>query len=141
MWFSYDGADCDYVLENVNLHIPQNKITAIVGASRSEKTTLIKLLLNFYNPNKGEIFVDNHNLNELNPYLWRQKTGAVMQDGFIFSDTIANNIAVGVENIDKKRLKEAAETANIHDYIIEIQYKNRYGWQRNKYGQNSIMNW
>jgi len=123
VYFSYDGADRNYALAGVNLHIPQNKITAIVGASGSGKTTLIKLLLNFYNPNKGEIFVDNHNLNELNPHLWRHCTGAVMQDGFIFSDTIANNIAVGVENIDKARLKKAAETANIHDYIISLPLK------------------
>jgi len=123
VYFSYDGADRNYALAGVNLHIPQNKITAIVGASGSGKTTLIKLLLNFYNPNKGEIFVDNHNLNELNPQIWRHCTGAVMQDGFIFSDTIANNIAVGVENIDKKRLQKAAETANIHDYIISLPLK------------------
>ena len=123
LYFSYDGADRNFALSGVNLHIPQNKITAIVGASGSGKTTLIKLLLNFYNPNKGEILVDNHNLNELHPHLWRRSTGAVMQEGFIFSDTIANNIAVGVDSIDKQRLKEAAQTANIHDYIVSLPLK------------------
>lgn len=123
VYFSYDGAERNYALNGVSLFIPQNKTTAIVGASGSGKTTLIKMLLNFYQANKGDIFIDNSNLNEINPQLWRQSTGAVMQDGFIFSDTVANNIAVGVDNIDRKRLKFAAQTANIHKFIEDLPLK------------------
>ena len=121
--FSYDGAERDYVLENLNLEIPQDKVTAIVGASGSGKTTIIKLLLGFYTPIKGKITIDNTDLGEINPHLWRGKTGAVMQDGFIFSDTIAANIAVGEEEIDKKRLLHAVETAYIREFIEELPLK------------------
>jgi ATP-binding cassette subfamily B protein len=121
--FSYDGAERDYVLENLNLEIPQNKVTAIVGASGSGKTTIIKLLLGFYPPIKGKIMIDNTPIDEINPHLWRQKTGAVMQDGFIFSDTIAANIAVGEEEIDRKRLLHAVETASIREFIEELPLK------------------
>ena len=121
--FSYDGAERDYVLENLSLEIPQNKVTAIVGASGSGKTTIIKLLLGFYSPVKGRIKINETPLEEINPHLWRQKTGAVMQDGFIFSDTIAANIAVGAEDIDKQRLLHAAETANIREFIEELPLK------------------
>ena len=105
--FSYDGADRDYVLEHVSLAIPEHKVTAVVGASGSGKTTLVKLLLGFYEPNKGTIRVGNVLLKDMNPHVWRAHTGCVMQDGFIFSDTIARNIAVGAESIDKERLLHA----------------------------------
>jgi len=129
--FSYDGAERDYVLENLNLKIPQNKVTAIVGASGSGKTTIIKLLLGFYTPVKGKIIIDNTPLDEINPHLWRQKTGAVMQDGFIFSDTISANIAVGEEEIDKKRLLHAVETANIREFIesLPLKYNTKIGME------------
>jgi len=135
--FSYDGAERDYVLENLNLVIPQNKVTAIVGASGSGKTTIIKLLLGFYPPIKGKIIIDNTPLDEINPHLWRQKTGAVMQDGFIFSDTIANNIAVGVEDIDKKQLLYAVETANIREFIesLPLKYNSKIGMEGNGISQ------
>jgi len=135
--FSYDGAERDYVLEDLNLTILQNKITAIVGASGSGKTTIIKLLLGFYPPIKGKIIVDNVPLVEINPHLWRQKTGAVMQDGFIFSDTIANNIAVGVEDVDKKRLLHAVETANIRKFIesLPLKYNTKIGMEGNGISQ------
>ncbi len=120
LWFSYDGADRDYALENINLSIPHNKITALVGASGSGKTTLVKLLLGFYSLNKGEIQVGEVSLKNINPYTWRKSTGAVMQDGFIFSDTIANNIAVGVETIEKERLIHAVNTANIREFIDSL---------------------
>ncbi|MDR1763361.1 MAG: peptidase domain-containing ABC transporter, partial [Dysgonamonadaceae bacterium] len=110
--FSYEGAERDYVIENLNLTIPENRVTAIVGASGSGKTTIVKLLLGFYESLKGSIKIGNVDLNEINPHLWRSKTGAVMQDGFIFSDTIAANIAAGEEEIDRKRLADAVETAN-----------------------------
>ena len=100
-------------MEQVNLTIPEKKVTAIVGASGSGKTTLIKLLLGFYTPNKGTIRVGKIRLQDLNPHVWRAHTGCVMQDGFIFSDTIARNIAVGAETIDKEQLGHAVEVANI----------------------------
>ncbi|GHV56197.1 ABC transporter ATP-binding protein [Bacteroidia bacterium] len=129
VWFSYDGAERNYVLENVSLTIPQNKVTAIVGASGSGKTTIIKLLLGFYSPLKGNIRIDVTNLQEINSHVWRQKTGAVMQDGFIFSDTIAYNIAVGEEEIDKARLLHAVETANIRTFIegLPLKYNTKIG--------------
>jgi ATP-binding cassette subfamily B protein len=137
LYFSYDGAERNYAINGVNLFIPENKITAIVGASGSGKTTLIKLLLNFYNPNKGEIFIDNYNLSDLNPHLWRQHAGAVMQDGFIFSDTIANNIAAGEENIDRAKLLHAVETANIREYIesLPLKYNTKIGMEGNGVSQ------
>jgi ATP-binding cassette subfamily B protein len=135
--FSYDGADRDYVLTDINLQIPQNKITAIVGESGSGKTTLVKLLLGFYPPNKGEILVGESSLRNINPHLWRQKTGAVMQDGFIFSDTIANNIAVGEDVIDKKCLLKAVKTANIQEFIdsLPLGYNTKIGMEGNGISQ------
>ncbi|GHT01476.1 hypothetical protein AGMMS49525_02280 [Bacteroidia bacterium] len=137
VFFSYDGAERDYVLEDLSLTIPQNKITAIVGASGSGKTTIIKLLLGFYPPLKGDIKVDNTNMEEINPHLWRQKSGAVMQDGFIFSDSIANNIAVGVDEVDKKRLLHAVETANIKEFIegLPLKYNTKIGMEGNGISQ------
>jgi ATP-binding cassette subfamily B protein len=137
VFFSYDGAERDYVLEELSLAIPQNKVTAIVGASGSGKTTIIKLLLGFYPPLKGKIKIGETSLEEINPHLWRQKSGAVMQDGFIFSDTIANNIAVGEEEIDKKRLLHAVETANIREFIesLPLKYNTKIGMEGNGVSQ------
>ena len=128
--FSYDGSP-DYVLNNVNLTIPRNKITAIVGASGSGKTTLIKLLLGFYTPNKGNIKVGDVYLKNINPHLWRSVTGSVMQDGFIFSETIAENIAIGEEVIDKQRLLKAAQIANIDQFIdsLPLGYNTKIGME------------
>ncbi|NLI35782.1 MAG: peptidase domain-containing ABC transporter [Bacteroidales bacterium] len=127
--FSYDGAKRDYVLENLNLTIPENKVTAIVGASGSGKTTIIKLLLGFYPPVEGDIKVGGCSLLDINPHLWRHNLGVVMQEGFIFSNTIAHNIALGAETIDKERLKYAVETANIKDYIesLPLKYNSKIG--------------
>lgn len=135
--FSYDGAERDYVLENFSLTIPTNKVTAIVGASGSGKTTLIKLLLGFYSPLKGDIKIENTSLKDINPHLWRRQTGVVMQEGFIFSDTIANNIAVGEELIDKNRLANAVETANIGDFIrqLPLRYNTKIGMEGNGISQ------
>lgn len=121
--FNYEGAERNYVLENIDLIIPENQITAIVGASGSGKTTLIKLLLNFYEPTKGNIKIGNDHLKDLHPYMWREISGAVMQDGFIFSDTIANNIAVGVDKINIKLLAHAVRIANIQDFIESLPLK------------------
>jgi ATP-binding cassette subfamily B protein len=137
LYFSYDGADRDYVLNGINLVIPENKITAIVGTSGSGKTTLVKLLLAFYKPNKGGIKINDLSIDNINPHLWRQKTGAVMQDGFIFSDTIANNIAVGEEIINKERLLQSVEVANIKDFIesLPLKYNTKIGMEGNGLSQ------
>ena len=118
--FSYDGADRDYVLDNINLTIPAQQVTAIVGASGGGKTTLIKLLLGFYEPNKGCVKIGGVPVQNINPHVWRAHSGSVMQDGFVFSDTIARNIAVGVDTIDKERLLHAVTVANIRDFIDEL---------------------
>lgn len=129
--FSYDGADRDYVLDNINLEIPQEKVTAIVGTSGSGKTTLIKLLLGFYEPNKGTIKIGETPINIINPHLWRSKSGSVMQDGFIFSETIAQNIAVGDEFVDVKKLRHAVTIANIRDFIdsLPLGYNTKIGME------------
>jgi len=117
--YRYIGSDVN-VLENLNLTIPANKITAIVGTSGSGKTTLMKLLLKFYEPNSGEINIGNTQLSNIAQKTWRDNIGAVMQEGFIFNDTIANNIAIGIDIIDKERLQYAADVANINEYISEL---------------------
>lgn len=115
--FQYVGMQNEMVLDNLDLLIPANKITAVVGTSGSGKTTLMKLLLKFYEPIRGEINVGNLKLNQVSPKAWRSKCGVVMQEGVIFSDTIANNIAVGVDKIDNERLKHAVVIANIKEHI------------------------
>jgi ATP-binding cassette, subfamily B, bacterial len=166
--FRYIGSDMN-VLENLNLTIPANKITAIVGTSGSGKTTLMKLLLKFYEPNTGEIFLTSpptlkggaesgilkkmeYNKNpvasseslpfgeglsgkvgmgNIAQHTWRAHVGAVMQEGFIFNDTIANNIAIGVDIIDKERLVYAANVANITEYIsgLPLGYNTKIGME------------
>lgn len=137
VYFSYDGAERDYVLSDLSLTIPQNKTTAIVGASGSGKTTIVKLLLGFYAPNKGRITVDNIPLDDINSHIWRHKSGSVMQEGFIFSDTIAKNIAVGEEEIDKERLLHAVKVSNIHDFIeaLPLKYNTKIGMDGNGISQ------
>ena len=116
--FRYIGSDSN-VLDNLNLTIPANKITAIVGTSGSGKTTLMKLLLKFYEPNKGQLTIGKTDLNNIKQKSWRSHIGTVMQEGYIFNDTIANNIAVGVDVINKERLVYAADVANILSFIQE----------------------
>lgn len=137
LYFSYDGANRDYVLNGINLVIPENKVTAIVGASGSGKTTLVKLLLAFYQPNSGKIRIKDIPINDINPHLWRQKSGAVMQDSFIFSDTIANNIAVGEDSVDNKKLQHAVEVANVKDFIesLPLKYNTKIGMEGNGISQ------
>lgn len=118
--FSYNGADRNYALDDVSLKIPANKITAIVGASGSGKTTILKLLQGFYEPNNGIIKVGVHQLSNINPHLWREKIGSVMQDSYIFSDTIANNIAMDDDIYDSVKLRHAIEVANIQDFIDSL---------------------
>ena len=118
--FRYEGPDSELVLNNINIKIPVGKQTAIVGTSGSGKTTLVKLLLGFYPPTSGEILIGQNSIETYSIRHWREECGVVMQDGFIFSDTIARNIAPGVENIDKQQLVKAAKIANIYDFIISL---------------------
>jgi ATP-binding cassette subfamily B protein len=126
--YRYLGSDIP-VLENLSLIIPANKVTAIVGVSGSGKTTLMKLLLKFYEPNNGEINIGNAQLKNISQKAWRSNIGAVMQEGFIFSDTIANNIAIGVDKVDKERLVYAADVANIKEYVsgLPLGYNTKIG--------------
>ena len=126
--YRYLGSDIP-VLDNLNLTIPAHKVTAIVGVSGSGKTTLMKLLLKFYEPNNGEINLGNTQLKNIAQSAWRANIGAVMQEGFIFNDTIANNIAIGVDLINKERLVYAADVANIKEYIsgLPLGYNTKIG--------------
>lgn len=127
--FQYEGPNSEMVLKDLNLIIPGGKITAIVGTSGSGKTTLIKLLLGFYKPVKGEIRVGDTLLKNFSSSFWRSQCGAVLQDGFIFSDTIAENIAPGDENVDLIRLRQAVKTANISEFIesLPLGYNTKIG--------------
>ena len=135
--FSYSGADRDYALENLSLTIPAGKVTAIVGASGSGKTTLVKLLLGFYEPQRGHIRVGGTSLTLINPHVWRGATGCVMQEGFIFSDTIARNIAVADDHVDVKRLCHAVEVANVGDFIesLPLGFSTKIGMEGNGISQ------
>lgn len=134
--FSYSGAPRGYALSGITLTIPEGKVTAVVGASGSGKTTLIKLLQGFYQPLKGSITIGEQDLYAVNPHLWRSSTGSVLQDGYIFSDTIARNIAVTGE-IDKERLRHASEVACIRDYIasLPLGYSTKIGMEGNGLSQ------
>lgn len=118
--FKYDIHSPHLILDNINLKIPNNKVTAIVGASGSGKTTLIKLLLGYYEPLQGEIGLGINNLSEYNLTWWRSHVGVVMQEGYLFSDTIAKNIAISDEEPDMERIRHAAQVANIADYIESL---------------------
>lgn len=121
--FQYEGPKSPFVLKHINFLIPQGKITAIVGASGSGKTTLIKLLLRFYNPTAGNIYFNSENIIELSPKSIRKNCGIVMQDGYIFSETIERNIVIGDENINQEKLKKALRIANIEDFIESLPLK------------------
>lgn len=128
--FRYIGSDVN-VLENLNLTIPANKVTAIVGTSGSGKTTLMKLLLKFYEPNSGEILVAKTPLKAIAQKSWRYHVGTVMQEGYIFNDTIANNIAIGVDIVNKERLVYASDVANIKNFIQDypLSYNTKIGME------------
>lgn len=135
--FTYTGAGNEPVLKNVNLTIPQGRITAIVGTSGSGKTTLLKLLLKFYKPQSGEIRLGNVSLENISHRLWRSKCGTVMQEGVIFSDTIAENIAFSDEFPDTKKLLHAVKVANIQSFIEELplSYNTKIGAEGNGISQ------
>lgn len=118
--FRYGGENSPLILKNLNLHIPEGKVTAIVGASGSGKTTLLKLLLKFYAPTEGQILVNGNDLIDLSARDWRKKCGTVMQDGYIFSDTIIRNIAVDGEKVDEQKLMNSVRVANIQDYLRKL---------------------
>ncbi len=126
--FRYIGAD-SFVFENLDLTIPYQKTTAIVGASGSGKTTLLKLLMKFYEPNSGEIKIGNTDLKNISPRFWRDHCGVVMQEGYVFNDTIANNISIDEEYIDKSKLRSAVEIANIKDFVesLPLSYNTKIG--------------
>jgi ATP-binding cassette subfamily B protein len=127
--FQYEGPHSPKVLNQIDLVIPKGKVTAIVGTSGSGKTTLVKLLLGFYPPVSGTIKIGETDLAAFQQHWWRNKCGAVMQDGFIFSDTIAHNIALSDDEIDKERLAYAVRMANIQEFIetLPLNFNTRIG--------------
>lgn len=118
--FQYEGPKSPFVLKDISFKIPEGKITAIVGASGSGKTTLMKLLLRFYEPTRGELFYNSENISKISPKSLRENCGVVMQDGFIFSDTIERNIATGDEEVNREKLQNAVKIANIEEFIEEL---------------------
>ena len=127
--FRYEGPHSPKVLDKINLHIPAGKVTAIVGTSGSGKTTLIKMILGFYEPTKGQILLDGLTLDSFSQSQWRKRCGVVMQEGFIFSDSIANNIGV-MDNIPgTDKIGQAVDTANIRQFIesLPLKYNTKIG--------------
>ncbi|MDO5656703.1 MAG: peptidase domain-containing ABC transporter [Flavobacteriaceae bacterium] len=126
--FRYTGSP-DLVIKNLDLKIPLNHTTAIVGASGSGKSTLMKLLMMFYDPNAGKIKLGTVDFRNISQKAWRSHCGVVMQEGYIFNDTIANNIAVGDSYVDKEKLRKAVEIANIKDFIesLPLSYNTKIG--------------
>lgn len=135
--FAYPGTIDQPVLQNITLRIPPGRVTAIVGASGSGKTTLLKLLLKFYTPTSGEVCVGETRLTNVSHKLWRSQCGVVMQEGFVFSDTIAHNIAVGEEVVDYERLQHAVHIANIQGFIasLPLGYNTKIGLEGNGMSQ------
>ncbi|MBG0859035.1 MAG: peptidase domain-containing ABC transporter [Bacteroidales bacterium] len=127
--YQYEGPHSPFALKDANLVIEEYKTTAIVGISGSGKTTLLKILLGFYQPVSGEILIGDTKLSNLSLKVWREKVGAVMQDGFLFPDTIASNIVPETEDIDEEKLVEAAEIANIRGFIesLPLGYNTKIG--------------
>ena len=126
--FRYTGSD-SFVFRNLNLTIPYQKTTAIVGASGSGKTTLLKLLTKFYEPSTGEIKIGNTNMKNISPRFWRSHCGVVMQESHVFDDTIANNIGIGEDIVDKEKLRKAIDIANIKEFIesLPLSYNTKIG--------------
>ncbi len=129
VYFQYGGAHSPMVLRNINVEIPKGKTTAIVGSSGSGKTTMLKLLLNYYQATRGAVKLGELSLNNIQNRIWRSKCGAVLQDSYIFSDTIARNIALGEDYIDQARLLKAVKVANIQRDIesMPLGYNTRIG--------------
>lgn len=121
--FSYNTQSICKTISDVNIHIPQGKVTAIVGTSGSGKTTLIRLMLGYNAIAEGKLLIGGSDINHINKKWWRSKCGVVMQDGFIFSESIAQNIAIGDDNINNEKLFKAAEIACIKDYVMSLPQK------------------
>ncbi len=128
IYFRYLGND-EHVINGLSLRIPANKTTAIVGASGSGKTTLLKILLKYYEPSKGSILYGGHGLENISHRAWRASCGVVMQEGYVFNDTIAYNIAVGADVVDQDRLIECMKLANIYDFVqsLPLSYNTKIG--------------
>ncbi|MFT6707258.1 MAG: ATP-binding cassette subfamily B protein [Flavobacteriales bacterium] len=128
-FFQYGGSASPMILKNINVNIPKGKTTAIVGSSGSGKTTMLKLMLNFYQATDGQVKLGDLSLNNIQNRLWRSSCGAVLQDSYIFSDTIARNIALGEDIIDQKRLLKAVKVANIQMTIeaMPLSYNTKIG--------------
>ncbi|AIL46943.1 peptidase domain-containing ABC transporter [Elizabethkingia anophelis] len=118
--YQYEGPESSFVLDKINAFIPEGKVTAIVGASGSGKTTLMKLLLRFYDPTEGTIEYNKNNILDISPRDLRTNCGVVMQDGYIFTDSIERNITTGERDIEKRRLNRAVKIANIKSFIDEL---------------------
>ncbi len=129
VFFQYGGPNSNMILKDISLTIPQGKKVAIVGTSGSGKTTLLKLLLNFYQPTRGNVKLGDTTLSNIRNKIWREKCGVVMQDGYIFSESIANNIALGDEVINKKKLLHAVKVANAQTFIegLPLGYNTKIG--------------
>jgi ATP-binding cassette subfamily B protein len=127
--YQYEGPRSPFALKDIDLVIEENKVTAIVGMSGSGKTTLLKMILGFYQPVTGEILIGDTRLQNLSLRIWRRKVGAVMQDGYLFADTIAGNIAPGAEIIDEVRLMNAVEIASIRGFVesLPLGYNTKIG--------------
>jgi ATP-binding cassette subfamily B protein len=127
--FYYPGVENLQVLKDINLHIPQGRITAIVGASGSGKTTLLKLLLKSHQVSAGEIRLGDENFQNISPSVWRANCGTVLQDGYIFSDTILRNISLIDEEVDMLKMKHAVRIAAIGDFIesLPLGYNTKIG--------------
>ena len=127
--FKYFQSSMKFVIDDISLNIPLNKTTAIVGHSGSGKTTLVKILLGFYTPQKGKILINGEDLESIKIDQWRDKCGSVLQDGFIFSSTVAENIALGCNDLDIERVKYAAKIACAEDFInlLPNKYRTKIG--------------
>jgi ATP-binding cassette subfamily B protein len=118
--FSYSQDNSDFSFENLSVTFPKNSITVVVGESGSGKSTILKLLLKYYVPSQGEIRIGNSEIGSIDSQWWYKNTGAVLQNGYIFSDTIRNNVALGDETVDEKRMREAIEMVNLDKFVQSL---------------------
>ncbi|PJB13287.1 MAG: ABC transporter ATP-binding protein [Flavobacteriales bacterium CG_4_9_14_3_um_filter_40_17] len=125
LYYQYEGPLSPFVLKNINFLIKKGETTAIVGASGSGKTTLLKILLKFYDPIRGDVFIEGHNILKVSAKSWRENCGVVMQNGYIFSDSIERNIAAGEEKINFKKLKQSIRIANLEEFIDSLPLKSK----------------